>query len=74
MGRGEGRQEDQDEEGVNEREGERRNADSDGETMEKKRTEKHQGPGSILHTVSTGQQGHRAKKLQTLSFIHNGSL
>lgn len=35
------------------------------ETVEEKRIERRQGPGSILHTVSTGQQGHRAKELQT---------
>lgn len=33
--------------------------------VEKKKTEKLGGPGSILHTVSAGQQGHRAKELQT---------
>jgi hypothetical protein len=42
--------------------GERRveRSERDGRQNEKRET---RGPGSILHTVSTGQQGHRAKEL-----------
>lgn len=64
---GEGRQEGQDEErergwGRKKEKGEAKRATENGGEKDKRET---WGPGSILHTVSTGQQGHRAKELQT---------